>query len=293
MAGSSPSPNCLMSSPTPTAASSGPSAEGGYAPVFFDELAAVEDRHFWFRARNALLSRLIRRLTAGLQSGFYVLEPGCGTGNVLRYLKTSCPRGAVIGMDLYHEGLRHAHRRTGCPLVQGDMQKAPFKRQFEVVGMFDVLEHLSDDRQILRDLWTLLTPGGVLLLTVPAHMSLWSYFDESAHHCRRYEVQELRTRLEEVGYQVEFLTQFMACTYPLVWLNRKLSGFVAAPKSMAEKQRLSSNDVKIIPVLNGILSFLLHLESRWVAAGHHLPLGTSILAVARKPQIDSAIPVGK
>jgi hypothetical protein len=118
-------------------------------------------------------------------------------------------------------------------------------------------------------------------------MSLWSYFDESAHHCRRYEAQELHARLQEAGYQVEFLTQFMACTYPLVWLNRKLNGLVATPRTLQEKQRLSSNDARIIPGLNGILSFLLHLESRWVAAGHHLPIGTSILAVARKPETSS------
>jgi SAM-dependent methyltransferase len=257
---------------------------GGYDPVFFEELAAVEDRHFWFRARNDLLSRITRRLTAKLLPGFYVLEPGCGTGNVLRFLKDSCPKGSVIGMDLYYEGLLHAHRRTGCPLVQGDMQIPPFIRQFELVGMFDVLEHLPHDDQILRDLWALLAPGGALLLTVPAHMSLWSYFDESAHHCRRYEPSELRTRLEEAGFKVEFLTQFMACTYPLVWLNRKISGRMTAPQTLQEKQKLASRDIRIIPGLNGILSLFLHLESRWVGAGRSLPIGTSLLAVARKPK---------
>ena len=100
----------------------------------------------------------------------------------------------------------------------------PFGKQFDLVGMFDVLEHIPQERETLAALWNYLAPGGRLLLTVPAHPVLWSYFDEAAQHCRRYSVQDLREKLVEAGFQVEFLSQFMACIFPMVWIYRKMRG---------------------------------------------------------------------
>src|SRR6059036_3246571 len=95
-----------------------------YDPAWFARLADIEDRHFWFRARNEVIAALARQITRGLEPGYRVLEVGCGTGNVLRFLEKACPQGTVIGMDLFGEGLAFARRRTKCPLVQGDMAGA-------------------------------------------------------------------------------------------------------------------------------------------------------------------------
>src|SRR5690349_10563409 len=87
-----------------------------YEPAYFAQLFAIEDRHFWFRARNRVLGRLVAGLTRGLPPGYRVLEVGCGTGTVLHTLEQACPAGTVIGMDLFAEGLAFARRRTTCPL---------------------------------------------------------------------------------------------------------------------------------------------------------------------------------
>lgn len=255
---------------------------GGYDPAFFDRLAAVEDRHFWFRVRNRLILDLCRRMAHTLPSGCKILEVGCGTGNVLRYLERAYPQGTVLGMDLWHEGLRYARRRTACELVQGDIQSQPFSKPFHVIGIFDVLEHIPDDRRALLDLRAMLEPGGTLLLTVPAHQALWSYFDESAKHCRRYSRDEVRDRLTKAGYKVEIVTEFMACTFPLVWLTRKWTGLRNPGRDAAQSRRLAENEFRIVPVVNGLLCLFMMLEARWVARGHSLPFGTSILAVARR-----------
>src|SRR5262245_37315921 len=76
-------------------------------------------------------------------------------------------------------------RTDNCLLVQGNASQAPFSKTFHLIGMFDVLEHIQDDIGALRDIRSLLDPDGALLLTVPAHASLWSYFDEASRHCRR------------------------------------------------------------------------------------------------------------
>ena len=83
--------------------------------------------------------------------------------------------------------------------------------------------------ETLRALREALAPGGRLMLTVPAHQYLWSYFDEAAHHCRRYSSREIRERLVEAGFEVEFQSQFMTCIFPLVWLFRKVSSWNQRP----------------------------------------------------------------
>src|ERR1035437_3882827 len=107
---------------------------GGYDPKSFEILFATEDRHFWFVARNQVISTLASQLVTHLSPGYRVLEMGCGDGNVLRILDAACPGGTVIGMDLYGEGLRYARRRSCCPLVQGDVRRAPFGKAFQVIG---------------------------------------------------------------------------------------------------------------------------------------------------------------
>lgn len=254
-----------------------------YNSEYFAKLAEIEHEHFWFRARNRVIAALVRQVTETLPAGFRVLEVGCGTGNVLQVIEQACPRGLVVGMDLYAEGLRFARRRTSCLLVQGDIHKLPFRSPFDVIGAFDVLEHLPDDHRVLRDLRAILAPGGALLLTVPAHASLWSYFDEASHHCRRYSREELHARLVETGYQVEFLSEFMSSIYPLVWLGRRLAARFRKPRESgaAIHDELATSELRVIPGLNGVLSFLLGQEARVLARRRRLPLGTSLVAVAR------------
>ena len=197
-------------------------SSGGYDPSFFKQLAQVEDRHFWFRARNRLILGITRKLTARLEPGYRVLEVGCGTGNVLRVLRQACPEGKVVGLELWLDGLRFAQQRSRGPLVQGDVRNSPFGKPFALIGMFDVLEHIPEELETLVALREALAPGGRLMLTVPAHQYLWSYFDEAAQHCRRYSSREIRARLIEAGFEVEFLSQFMTCIFPIVWLFRKI-----------------------------------------------------------------------
>jgi SAM-dependent methyltransferase len=255
-------------------------SEGGYDPAFFDRLALIEDEHFWFRARNRLIFKLTRKLTSSFDRGNVVLEVGCGTGNVLRVLKKACPSCMVAGIELWRDGLIHARRRSDAALVQADVQDWPFGRQADLIGMFDVLEHIPADRETLVALRERLVPGGRLLLTVPAHQSLWSYFDEAAKHCRRYSPDEIRQRLVEAGFEVEFLSQFMACIFPLVWIVRKLRGIGGRTGVTAQAQ--ANDEFRIVPAVNWILAALLTLESAWVARGHRLPIGTSLVVVARR-----------
>ena len=247
----------------------------------FASLLAVEDRHFWFRARNRVISKLASQIVGGLPPGYRVLEVGCGNGNVLRHLEKACSRGTVVGMDLFPEGLEMAHRRACSALVQFDAGQLHFAPGFQLIGLFDVLEHLHDDRRTLADLLPMLAPGGALLLTVPAHAWLWSYFDEASQHVQRYELPELKGKLEEAGYRVEYASEYMTSIVPLMWCQRRLARFLGG--SRRNVQELAQQDLRIVPVLNELLAFLLFLEARVVARRRRLPVGASLVAVARRP----------
>jgi SAM-dependent methyltransferase len=260
-----------------------PDPVGGYDASLFDDLARVEDRHFWFRARNVLLYELAKKLSSGLKPGYLVLEVGCGTGNVLNVLHRACAGGLVIGMERYFDGLPHARRRYAGPLVQGDARDLPFGKKFELVGMFDVLEHIPEERETLLSLRELLAPGGRLILTVPAHQFLWSHFDEAAHHCRRYSAKQIQRALVDTGFAIDFVSQFMACIFPLVWTFRKLGGL--RKRVNADKARkLALQEFRIVPGINGVLASLMTAEAHWLARGHRLPFGTSLVVVARRAE---------
>jgi SAM-dependent methyltransferase len=257
----------------------------GYDPVYFSPLFEIEARHFWFRARNRMIGNLIESETRKYSDRYRVLEIGCGTGNVLQLLEKVCRNGRVVGMDLYNEGLYYARQRVTCSLVQGDLHASPFTAQFQFVGMFDVLEHLTDDVKVLQDVYEMLAPGGLLFLTVPAYPALWSYFDEASHHARRYLLDDLRQKLVKTGFQIDQISYYMLSILPLVWAERKFRG-KNPPTNVDSEQAahdLAVNDLRIIPVINEILGWLLERETWWLLRKIRLPAGTSIMALARKP----------
>jgi len=260
------------------------SAHHSYDPVFFSELARIEDQHFWFRARNRVIATLTEQITKGWANGYRVLEVGCGTGNVLRALDEVCPRGMVVGMDLFAEGLTLARARTSCPLVQGNLEQPAFGVQFDLVGAFDVVEHLPDDLQIFRSLHSMLKPGGTLLLTVPARQSLWSYFDEVSRHCRRYERSDLCRKLTQCGYEIEYVSEFMASIFPLLWLVRRMRSIRRSRTSSSADTdlALSLEELRIVPVVNGLLTIVLMLEARLIKWRRVLPFGSSIIVAAKR-----------
>src|SRR5689334_25372807 len=177
----------------------------GYDPAYFEAVAAVERRHFWFLARGRVLRTALAPLAATLPADARVLEIGCGTGNTLRVLEDSCPKATIVGMDLFADGLRFAKTASRAHLLQGRIETPPFRTRFHLIGLFDVLEHLEHDEEALRAIHRLLEPGGHLVITVPAGPHLWSDVDVVAHHWRRYARAELIDRIERAGFALSYV----------------------------------------------------------------------------------------
>jgi SAM-dependent methyltransferase len=254
-----------------------------YNPDDFAKLRPVEDTHFWFVGRNNILGAALGTVTADGRGPNSVLEIGCGTGNTLRVLRESLPKATLIGMDAFHSGLLHAKHRTNASVVEGRIEHMPFRKRFALIGMFDVLEHIEDDVAALVAVHASLETGGSLILTVPANPSLWSRFDEESEHQRRYTESHLRKVLSAAQFRVEYVTHFMSVTYPALWASRHLDQLVSAIgwKRPAIAESAISRELRVPHIVNALFGRLLRLELPFIRRRYHLPVGTSLLAIAR------------
>ncbi len=253
-----------------------------FDPSHFCALSRSDEKHFWFRSRNRCIGEAVRTLP-GFDGFEYAVEIGCGTGIVLREMQGLLSKTCVVGVELHEEGLTYARRRISGPLVQADIRHPPFRKSFDLVGLFDVLEHLEDDIEALRQAHTLLRTGGYVLLTVPARPCLWSYFDELACHRRRYTTRRLRSILLQAGLIPVYVTQFQSVLLPLLWFKRWVTGKRLAHANANDCQAAAESDLSINPLVNGVLDFCLRPEAALVKRRIHNPIGTSLLAVAARP----------
>ena len=119
------------------------------------------------------------------------------------------------------------------------------------------------------------------MITVPARKSLWSYFDEASGHCRRYELDELRAKLRQAGYEVEYLTPYMLTLLPLMWFGRRMASLTGRMRKAGSATDMLMSELRLTPGVNGLLRFCLAREIPRVVERRGLPFGTSLLAVAR------------
>jgi SAM-dependent methyltransferase len=246
----------------------------GYDASLFETLAALEPTSFWFRGRNKLILWAIDRWFPNSHS---FLEVGCGTGYVLSAILSSRPDLEAVGAELYPEGLRVARRRLkGVPLAQMDARSISIEGAFDVVGAFDVLEHIDRDDEALRAMFTALRPGGGLVVTVPQHRWLWSEADEFAGHARRYTRRELTQRMLDAGFELLWTTSFVTFLLPVISTSRLITR--RRPYSLEREFALPR-------WIDRLFERSLDLERAAMSRGVSFSVGGSLLVVARRPQV--------
>lgn len=250
-------------------------AHGGAAfqPEAFAELANLEENNFWFRTRNRLIVWVLRRHFPQMCR---YLEIGCGTGYVLAGVAKAYPDVAVTASEVFSVGLPFAAARVQqAELLQMDARHIPYVEEFDVIGAFDVLEHIEEDETVLSQMLQALRPGGGIVITVPQHSWLWSRQDEYACHVRRYCVGDLREKVRRVGFQVEYETSFVSLLLPAMLVSRMLQRH-RSPNSdpMAE--------LRLPVLLDRVFEEVMRLEHQFIQLGVRLPVGGSLLLVARK-----------
>jgi SAM-dependent methyltransferase len=234
----------------------------------YQRLRELEDTYWWFVARQELALLLARR-HAGEGP---VLDMGCGTGAVLAGLQAVAPS---VGLDVSPVALRFCKGRGLSRLVAGDAQALPFRSSsFSLIVALDVLEHLDDDKAALHEAARALQDGGVIVINVPAFKSLWGPHDTALHHRRRYRAGEVRRLLEEAGLNIETVSYGIFFLFPVVIFIR-----------LVERARRGEARVRLPRVpkwLNRLLVRLQRFEAGLMRIVP-LPWGSSVVAVARKP----------
>jgi len=236
----------------------------------------LEDKSFWFQHRNRCLLAAIQAFPpAGL-----LLDVGGGNGCV-----TSALREAGIPCVLLEpgpQGIRNAQRRGLSPLIRATLQEAGFlPGSLPAVGLFDVLEHIQGDNAFLRLVHDLLRPGGRLYLTVPAFGFLWSTADVDAGHFRRYSSAEMTQLLEAAGFHVENQTYFFSSLLLPVILLRALPSRLGWRKG-GKLETYQGEIVQQNGKTNQILTSSLKFEARRIKQKQRIPIGSSLLVVAKK-----------
>lgn len=237
----------------------------------FEALALAEARHWWFRARNRVIIWVLKSRIGKIRN---FLEIGCGTGFVLEGVHQEYPETTLSGTEFFDEGLMHARRRVpSASFEKLDARAMNDTEQFDVIGAFDVIEHIDEDEQVLANLSRALHKDGHLLLTVPQHRWLWSAADERACHMRRYTRRELVDKVGRAGLEVQYVTSFVTLLVPLMWLARQRPG---------QKNAVVNSEFDISDRTNRLLEFVMKIEFGLLKAGITFPLGGSLLLLAKK-----------
>lgn len=236
----------------------------------YDRMNELEAEHWWFVARRRIISALIDR-TLPSRNGAAILEAGCGSGGNLRMLSRF---GRVDAFEFNELARRRASEKTGLDIRFGALpQELPFDdRKYDVIGLFDVLEHVEADRDSLAALGERLADNGRLLVTVPAFPRLWSRHDERHHHFRRYTRDSLAQVAKAAGLKVTYSSYF----------NSLLFFGAVATRALKRMTRSEVPDDSMPPGwLNATLTRIFSLE-RHLVGRIRMPVGLSLVAVLEK-----------
>jgi SAM-dependent methyltransferase len=251
-------------------------------PAEFANIARAEQDFWWYRGMRQILFRLLDPLVKKQRFG-RTLEGGCGTGH---FAKAFTERYGlrVFPVDLGWEGLRHGRRMGVDRLAQADISSLPFpSHAFDLVISLDVIVHFPRGQEDLpvRELARVLAPGGVLAVRVSALDALRSRHSEFAHERQRFTRSRLRSLAERQGLEILRCTYANSLLAPVAFAKFRIYEPLLGIQAQSGVQPVS-------PWLNRALYLPLEWESRWIGSGRNLPLGQSLILLARKPPVGQA-----
>lgn len=230
--------------------------------------------------RNSLLAAI----DSAVPRDGVVIDLGCSTGYLLEDLSRAYPSVQVVGVDVVGAGLRKAHTHSPqAALLLADVCDLPVgDNSVDAAVSANMLEHVSDDEQALREIRRILRPGGLAAWVVPFGKNLYDYYDRFLGHERRYASGELSSKARRAGFEVLGRDHLGQLLYPAFWAVKKRNR-VLRDKLTAEKLR-AQVERDIAGTTNSRVGALAcQMERALVGRGLHLPVGIRELVVVRKP----------
>jgi len=240
--------------------------------IEYKRMAQHEKSYWWHVGRLQIIKKELTR-QIGNRKSLKILNIGCGTGGTVRMLETF---GEVVNVDASDEAIKFMQKHGFKHSIKVEGIDLPFETAtFDMVCAFDVLEHIDEDVEAIREWRRVLKPGGKIVLTVPAYQWLWSGHDESLGHYRRYTAARLRALAKTTNLQP------LKLTYAIVFSFLLVAGFRLLTKILGKQTTSESSYVELPRAVNNLFTRLLFIE----ASLHKVlkfPFGTSVLAVFKK-----------
>ena len=241
-------------------------------PVEYRRMFEAEERQWWYAGQRAVALALLEPWAR--ERRLLLLDAGCGTGFNLVALARF---GPTLGIDLSEEAIAFCRER-GVRAVRGSVLRLPFRAEaFEAVTSFDVIYHdwVGDDRAAVAEMARVLSPGGALLVRVPALELLRGAHDAEVLTRRRYTLGELRALVAGCGLRVQRSTYCNSLLFPLLLARRTLDRLLG---------RHGSDVGFLPPPLEGLFRRVMELEAFCVRRGLRFPVGASAVVLATKPR---------
>jgi len=237
----------------------------------YDAEKTLDEFHWWYVGRRSILKNILDKYI-GRIGKIKILEIGCGSGGNLGFLSKY---GDLSAMELNDDARIHAKSKNICKVKYGKLPNGiPFNEKFDIICLFDVLEHIEKDDLSLQTIYKYLNKGGKVIITVPAFMFLWSKHDEMSHHKRRYKKSQINNMLRCTGFTVNYSSYFNSLLFPIILIIRLFERLI---NSSIRKNDLREEN----KIINYIFKKIFTLESMLLPSVS-LPLGVSIISIGRK-----------
>jgi 2-polyprenyl-3-methyl-5-hydroxy-6-metoxy-1,4-benzoquinol methylase len=235
----------------------------------FDAHIEHDETHWWFEGRRAIVSSLIRKIPKA--TGRHILDVGSGAGGMISTIQEL---GKVTALESDPKMFEYLQNRFGedIAVIKNTWGDGDFGK-YDIITMFDVLEHIDDERAALQRILTSLGSHGFFVCTVPAFQFLWSEHDVAAHHKRRYTKKELANKLREAGFNIQYITYFTFFLFLPILLVRLFSRF--------HKKTKTDFEIAKIGFLSRILKIIFASEAK-ILRFVSLPFGVSLFCIAKK-----------
>ena len=236
--------------------------------IVYQQMAELDERHGWYRARRKVLAELIRR-EAQPPPNANILEIGCGTGHNLAMLGEF---GHVDGLELDEEARSISEKRLGRTVMSAPLPELAGvpARHYDLIGAFDVIEHIDDDAAALASIATRLKFGGKFVMAVPAHQWMWTAHDVVNHHKRRYSKRALKRLIDDSPMKLTRIGYFNSLLFPLA----------VAERAASKLRDREDADVRLPPAPLNVTLEKVFAAERYLVGRLPLPPGLSLFAVA-------------
>lgn len=237
-------------------------------------MAEREQTYWWHLGRLRIIQTYLRA-AKGKKQNIRILNVGCGTGGTIDMLTQE---GQTDNVDISDEAISFMNKRGYRNITKVDGVKLPFKdKTFDIVGAFDVLEHIEEHIDALKEWKRVIKDDGAILITVPAYQWLWSAHDESLHHKRRYTIKSLNDAAKQANLRVDKRSYAITFSLPLI------VGFRFLNKILRRQTNSETSYVDVPNWVNSFFTRILYGEAKLHTIAP-LPAGTSVIAVLRKPR---------